>query len=84
MALASKTEKPSLLTKLGVLIISVVLSLTSTESPAKAAMALICLWREGIKMHITELLTNDMEERTRFFSISEVVYKVPTDMSTLR
>jgi hypothetical protein len=42
MALASKTEKPSLPTKVGVLMISGVPSVTLTEIPAKAAMALIC------------------------------------------
>jgi len=41
MALASKTEKPPSLVRVGVLMISEVLSLTSTASPAYAAMALI-------------------------------------------
>jgi hypothetical protein len=49
MALASKTEKPSLLVRVGVLMISAVLSLTSTESPAYAAMALICFTARALK-----------------------------------
>jgi hypothetical protein len=49
MALASNTEKPSLLVKVGVLIRFAVLSLTSTESPANAAMALICFTARALK-----------------------------------
>jgi hypothetical protein len=55
MALASKTEKPSLPMRVGVLIISEVLSLTSTESPAYAAMALICFHVEALN-DIAELV----------------------------
>jgi hypothetical protein len=82
MALASKTEKPSLLVRVGVLMISELLSLTSTESPAYAAMALICFTARTLKLY-RRYFYGMGEQRTRFRSTSEVVYKVPSDMSML-
>ena len=48
MAMAPKTENPSLLVSVGVFTTSEVLSFISTETSTKAAMALICFDEDDI------------------------------------